>query len=147
MLHHTAVVLTNETLDFVKAVAHKKGISAQMAIAAAIRLYAEKSEIALSVPGLDLDRTDSHLTIRFRGTEISVPMNEVETLVQTLKEARPVNLGNEWLGIASKLNETMVTRDGQGIKIQRGKTKLPLALDIANSLAGEIESFCAAPRQ
>lgn len=144
MTNRTPILMTNETLEFIRIVAEEKGISSQMAIAAAIRLYAEQSEIELKIPGLELECTDTHLIIRFRGKEISVPNNEVATLVQTLKEARPPKAGNEWLDLARNLNEISVMRDGQGIKIQRGDTKLPLALDIANSLAQKIEGFSAA---
>ncbi len=141
----THISLPNERVEQLRMIAKAKNTTIPEVIAGFVRAEIEKGTIPAAVPGIDVASDGPTITIKAKGFEATLPMNEGPTLADLLKGSAMSTSDPErkkrWLEGLAALSGVKLKRAGNGVKLVSPLTgrEFPLNLDVAADLADQID--------
>lgn len=141
----THISVPSERAEQLRMIAKSKNMTLTEVLAEFVRAEIEKGTIPAAVPGIDVCKAGTAITIKARGFEASLPLHEGPTLADLLKDSASATgdpkRKQRWQEELATLSGVKVKRAGNGVKLVCNVTgrEFPLNLDVAADLADQIK--------
>ncbi|MFG6081411.1 hypothetical protein ACEUZ9_002031 [Paracoccus litorisediminis] len=138
--------LPAERIEQLRLIAEAKKQTVADVITGFIRAEIAAGTIPAEVPGIDVKKAGSVITIKANGFEVDLPSDQGPTVAELLRGAAALDPNDKerkrlWLEGAAALSGIAVKRAGNGVKIVSPFTgrEFPLNLNVAADLGDQID--------